>query len=206
MRNSDSAGRAQTTTHTILSAAEALFLDKPYADVSMRELAERAGVTTGALYYHFPSKAELYVAMLRGDFARKKRLLRSAVEDQDSAYENLKRLVSTFVAIPAEKRDLMHLVRRDINAFRDPMRREIIDIYQQALPDIIEGVVERGMQRGELRSGDPTLVARQLIAVLEVALAPYGVRSLGGEQAVVEQVMEAFWNGAGVAEPAAIRS
>ncbi len=204
MQKSDNTGRAQTTTHTILSAAEALFLDKLYADVTMRELAQRAGVTTGALYYHFPSKAELYVAMLRADFARKERLLRSAVQDQASAYENLKRLVSTFVAIPAEKRDLMHLVRRDINAFRDPMRREIIEIYQQALPDIIEGVVRRGMQHGDLRTGDPTLVARQLIALLEVALAPYGVRSLGGEGAVVEQVMEAFWDGAGVSEPTAV--
>lgn len=204
MRNSDTRGRARTTTHTILSAAETLFLDKLYADVTMRELAERAGLTTGALYYHFPSKAELYVAMLRADFARKERLLRSAVDDQESAYQNLKQLVSTFVAIPAEKRDLMHLVRRDINAFRDPIRREIIEIYQQALPDIVEGVIRRGMQHGELRSGDPTLAARQLIALLEVALAPYGVRSLGGERAVVEQVMKAFWNGAGVAEPAAV--
>ncbi|MDX1601069.1 MAG: hypothetical protein R3191_06105, partial [Anaerolineales bacterium] len=106
-----------------------------------------------------------------------------------------------FVMIPAEKRDLMHLVRRDINAFRDPMRRDIIEMYQRSLPDIIASIVQQGVKRGELRSGDPTLIARQLIGLLEVALAPYGVRELGGERAVVDQVMEMFWRGAGSREP-----
>ncbi|MDX1601334.1 MAG: TetR/AcrR family transcriptional regulator [Anaerolineales bacterium] len=184
-----------------MSAAEALFLEKLYADVSMRELADRAGVTTGALYYHYPSKAELYYEMLRADFAEKRRLLKGVVDRRASAYGNLESLLRAFVTIPAEKRDLMHLVRRDINAFRDPMRREIIAIYQRSLPDIIAWVVHQGVKRGELRPGDPTLIARQLIGLLEVALAPYGVRELGGEGAVVDQVMEMFWRGAGNGEP-----
>lgn len=184
-----------------MSSAESLFLDKLYADVSMRDLAQRAGVTTGALYYHFPSKAELYYEMLQADFAEKRRLLKDVVDPHGSAYNNLENLLRTFVTIPPEKRDLMHLVRRDINAFRDPMRGEIIAIYQRSLPDIIASVVRQGVKRGELRPEDPTLIARQLIGLLEVALAPYGVRKLGGERAVIEQVMEMFWRGARHGEP-----
>lgn len=200
MTKPSSPTRARATTNSILAAAESLFLNKLYADVSMRELAQRAGVTTGALYYHFPSKAELYYEMLRADFARKRSLLQDAVDDRLDAYANLERILTTFVTLPAHKRDLMHLVRRDINAFRDPMRRQIIGIYQRALPGILAEVVQAGIDGGELRGDDPTLLARQLIALLEVALAPYGVRSLGGEQAVVEQVLRVFWNGAGVNE------
>lgn len=42
------------------------------------------------------------------------------------------------------------------------------------------------MDRGELHTGDPTLAPRQVITILEVALAPYGIRTLGGEEAVVD--------------------
>ena len=46
------------------AAAEKLFVEKNYADVSMRDIAQAAGVSTGALYHHFPAKDKLYYAML----------------------------------------------------------------------------------------------------------------------------------------------
>ena len=58
--------KSETTVSGILAAAEALFLVKNYADVSMEDIAEAAGVTKGALYHHFASKEALYVAMMQG--------------------------------------------------------------------------------------------------------------------------------------------
>ena len=45
---------------TILNAARGEFLKKGYQGATMRDIARRAGVTTGALYFHFPGKDELY--------------------------------------------------------------------------------------------------------------------------------------------------
>lgn len=49
----------------IIAAARELFARSPYADVSITDIASAAGVTHGLLTYHFGSKRNLYLAVLR---------------------------------------------------------------------------------------------------------------------------------------------
>jgi AcrR family transcriptional regulator len=51
--------RAQQTRSTIVEAALALFRERGYEAATMREIASRAGVSTGSAYYYFGSKEEL---------------------------------------------------------------------------------------------------------------------------------------------------
>src|SRR5512140_1088145 len=53
----------------LLDAAVQLFTERGYTATSVREIVERAGVTKPALYYHFASKEDLYLAILN-DLAR----------------------------------------------------------------------------------------------------------------------------------------
>jgi AcrR family transcriptional regulator len=56
--------KAQITRRLILEAAAALFREKGYAEVSLREIAQAAGMKTGSLYYHFESKESLVEEIL----------------------------------------------------------------------------------------------------------------------------------------------
>jgi len=105
--------KSESTVANILAAAQSLFLEKNYADVTVTEIAEKAEVTKGALYHHFPSKEDLYLTMLHADLAHKRQLLRAAVEMQGSCRARLRRLTEIFLELPPEKRDLIKLVRRD---------------------------------------------------------------------------------------------
>ncbi len=51
--------RAQQTRAAIVAAALALFRERGYEATTMREIASRAGVSTGNAYYYFGSKEEL---------------------------------------------------------------------------------------------------------------------------------------------------
>jgi AcrR family transcriptional regulator len=66
--------RNQATRSALRSAGVALFAERGYADVSVNELAKRAGVTTGALYHQFGSKEGLfkavYAELVQGTWAR----------------------------------------------------------------------------------------------------------------------------------------
>ena len=53
----------------ILAVAEPRFLAASYADVTMDQIARKAGFTKGGLYHHFPSKEALYLAMMQTDLA-----------------------------------------------------------------------------------------------------------------------------------------
>ncbi len=55
---------AQETRGRILDAAESVFHEKGVAHSSLEEIAGRAGVTRGAIYWHFKDKADLFEAMM----------------------------------------------------------------------------------------------------------------------------------------------
>ena len=56
--------QAEQTRSAILLAAEQLFLDKGVASSTLEQIARAAGVTRGAVYWHFQNKAHLFHALL----------------------------------------------------------------------------------------------------------------------------------------------
>ena len=57
--------KALETRESILDAAEDVFFDKGVSNTSLNDVAVAAGVTRGAIYWHFKNKADLFDAMCR---------------------------------------------------------------------------------------------------------------------------------------------
>jgi TetR/AcrR family acrAB operon transcriptional repressor len=55
---------AQETRNRILDTAEEVFRDHGVASTSLADIADAAGVTRGAIYWHFRNKGDLFAAML----------------------------------------------------------------------------------------------------------------------------------------------
>ncbi len=58
------AARSARTRAALLRSARTLFAEKGFADTGREEIAQRAGVTRGALYHHFASKVEVAAAVV----------------------------------------------------------------------------------------------------------------------------------------------
>jgi len=188
--------KSGTTIAAILGAAEKLFLARNYANVAMDDIAEAAGVTKGALYHHFRSKKDLYLAMMHSDLKQKQARMRAGVEMKGSCYERLRRLTESFLELPPEKRDLIKLVRRDVNIFKGPARDRLVRAYQAALPDQVEVIIRDGIRRGELADADPRVLAWMFVAIVEVALTPYAEHVLENQATMLDFVMGLFFQGA----------
>jgi AcrR family transcriptional regulator len=61
--------REQTRQQLLLAAAR-VFARKGFAGASLEEISELAGYTTGALYYHFANKEQLFLDLLRTGWSR----------------------------------------------------------------------------------------------------------------------------------------
>ncbi len=55
--------RRQHTRDLLLDAAEEVFAERGFEGASLDEIAQRAGYTRGAIYKHFSSKADLFLAL-----------------------------------------------------------------------------------------------------------------------------------------------
>lgn len=58
------AERTAATTSQILQVARKLFAEKGFAETSIEDIVRGAGVTRGALYHHYESKADVFQAVL----------------------------------------------------------------------------------------------------------------------------------------------
>jgi len=55
---------ALATRHRLIDAAELLFQSQGVSQTSLQQIAEQAGATRGAIYWHFKDKADLFNAMM----------------------------------------------------------------------------------------------------------------------------------------------
>ena len=55
---------ADATRQALLDAAEAVFYAKGVGRASLAEIAQAAGATRGAIYWHFKDKVDLFNAMM----------------------------------------------------------------------------------------------------------------------------------------------
>ncbi len=178
-----------------MASARDLFLERTYAEVTLAEIARHAGLTKGAIYHHFQSKEELYLALLHGDLEAKSRLFDEALETPGSSRERLGRLTRAFMELSPPDQRLIRLVRRDINVFNGEVREDLVRTYQRILPDKIERIVRDGIAAGEISGGDPRLLAWHFVALVEVVLVPYATEVLGQADAKLANVLDLFFDG-----------
>lgn len=189
--------KSETTIATILEQAASLFLATNYSDVTMNDIARAGNLTKGALYHHFASKEELYLAMMHAHLDRLRNVFARAMADRTGCRDRLRSLTRAFLALPPEHRDVMKLVRRDINIFKEPARSDLVHAYQQCLPEQVEAVLREGMSEGEIRPADPRLLAWQFVAAVEVILNSYADHVFDTVDLKLEFVTALFFDGAG---------
>jgi AcrR family transcriptional regulator len=129
------------TRARLLRAAGELFAEKGFRGATLRDIAERAGANLAAGNYHFGSKQDLYLEVVREHFERmERRLAAIGATPEPEALERLSRedlvaLLRTRVATVLESL----LEEGAIHATL--MQRELCD-PSEALPLIVERFVE----------------------------------------------------------------
>jgi len=148
----------------ILLAAERLFATEGYPTVSLRRIADEAGVPLALIHYHFGRKEDLYSAVFaRGHRSVKARVaalqtLPSCKQRRPSRRSRVRRIVEAFVAPVLNRaadepqtyallaaRELLTrdtpLNRQVLRDHFDPMAHAFIDALHQTFPDATRGEV-----------------------------------------------------------------
>lgn len=97
----------ERTRARILDSALEVFAAKGYAQTSMDEIAGRAGVTKGALYWHFEDKLRLYRALVDRAMEMQTAALMPALERASSPKEAVGTLVKAYLRFYRENGLLM---------------------------------------------------------------------------------------------------
>ncbi|QTD46653.1 TetR/AcrR family transcriptional regulator [Ottowia testudinis] len=162
------ARRKQARPGELLEAALALFVEKGYAATRVEEVAARAGVSKGTLFLYFPSKEELFKAVVRENAGRHVAdAMREVAGYTGTSAELLREFIqrwwTQYGGTPAA--GLTKLIMSEAANFPD-LAQYYQDEVVQPSHALVRRIVQRGIERRELRDVDLNLAAHLIVAPL----------------------------------------
>ncbi len=158
--------RKQTRPQELLDAALALFVEKGYAATRTEEVAHAAGVSKGTLYLYYPSKEDLFKAVVRQNLVN---LIAEGLETlaqfEGSSSDLLSRLMNTWWErvgnTPAA--GIHKIVLSEVRNFPELASFYAAEVMEPA-DRLFSGAVRRGIDSGEFRPVPVHEVAHALMA------------------------------------------
>jgi len=98
----------------ILAAADELFGDGGYDAVSVRDVAERAGVNKALVFYYFGSKEELFAQVLTRYYEAHRGALEAAFDGGGTLVDRMRRLIDSYFDFMSDNRRFARLVQQQI--------------------------------------------------------------------------------------------
>jgi AcrR family transcriptional regulator len=105
-------GRRGDTRARIQCVALELFAEQGYERTSLREIAERLGVTKAALYYHFKSKEDIVRSFSEDHFARLDALIAWARE-QPPGLDTGREIIDRYVEVLTDGSDVFRFLEQN---------------------------------------------------------------------------------------------
>jgi AcrR family transcriptional regulator len=178
--------RAVRTYAQILTTAADIFAAKGFSEVTLADIAERAGVTKGAIYFHFANKEAIAVAVSEEYYARLRavaaRVRQMGVAPLDTAAQFLTQMAVSL---------------RDDSVFQAAVRlhtENALTGTSSPTPfvsyiEMLSGLLREARDKGDLVPGrDPDAMARVLVAAF------FGAQhiswALHGRADIIERIQE----------------
>ncbi|HEY7349454.1 MAG TPA: TetR family transcriptional regulator [Ktedonobacterales bacterium] len=162
---------AAATRQALLDAALIVFSQKGYAAARLEEIAENAGVSRGAIYWHFGSKAELYSILVDETMGRIQGVVDRAVSGGGS-WLDIQRRVMIYIITLLEEDETYRAVQ-ELTILKTGLAPELgegMRKKQEAMRQLeeeIAGYYREGIALGEVRANlDPVIAARAMLAYL----------------------------------------
>jgi len=150
----------------ILAAALELFGERGYAATSVDDIAARAGLTKGALYYYFADKADIARDLHHDLWTRLKDEAMRGITPGGDALANLRR------AFDAHLTALQHLPEAHFflrQFWAVPALDAMGRLEREASLGFVEALLREGVAAGHIAPLDPTALARVLLGVFSEA-------------------------------------
>jgi AcrR family transcriptional regulator len=160
--------RKAATRAQILQSALICFSNKGYHQTSMDDIVAQSGLSKGALYWHFESKKDLFIALVEWFMVEMSEEIAHAWTDGMSAADKIRAMAMVSIEsseqmLPFFKVFLDFWAQTSEDEQLLQIFEEMIKRYQHQLAEVIE----EGIARGEFRSVDAPLFSLALFGMFD---------------------------------------
>lgn len=150
----------------ILDAAIQVFAAKGFATASTREISEAAGIKEPLLFYHFKSKASLYLAAFEDQIAKLAQGLDVALAEQEDAWARLRTFVECYLAYHIDYEPGLGVTVRELNGLPEDLATNIARMHHDMIHARLIQLLKSGVDSGAFRPIDARASAVAILGIM----------------------------------------
>ena len=152
----------------IMGAAKEVFARKGFHATTIADIAKRAGLAYGSVYWYFDSKDDLFHALMAAEEGALRGHIAAALDVPAESFgqeESLRVAVRATLEFFEADKATVKLLLRDPYAMGERFEKHLGGIYERFVDDI-ETFVVAAQERGEVVAAPPRMVAYTLAALV----------------------------------------
>ncbi len=146
---------AAATRERLLDAALISFHAKGYAETTLDDIARQAGITRGAIQWHFGNKAELFNTMIRECYQRAMAKFKDIYTDGGTPLQRLRRILISWLSYPETDNEFRIML--EVTMLKTVVTSELTEGMQEKIQgnrasvQFFARLIQQGIDTGEIR-------------------------------------------------------
>ncbi len=137
----------ETKEERILESAMKLFSEQGYHNTTISQIANRADVAKGTVYWYFDSKEDLFQAILLTGINNLSEVMEKRVEEEDEVIEKLKIVIEIIFDFFKQGREIAKMFWESQIAFKKDFKERIMKFNREEIK-FIAGIIDEAKEEG----------------------------------------------------------
>lgn len=153
----------------ILEAAKEIFSNTGYHAADVNKIAQLAKIAKGTVYLYFPSKKDLFLAVIEAGIDSLTSQMESTIKENTNPLEQIKSAIRTYMLFFKNNQKFYRLlVNPDLEIFED-VSEKFKDIKLAKLPQIAD-TINDGINKKLIRSIDAATLSYMILGMVDFVL------------------------------------
>jgi TetR/AcrR family transcriptional regulator len=142
----------------ILDAAREMLFEKGLNATSINQIAKKAELGVGTIYFYYKSKEELFAELQAEGLELLYSKIKRACEKEPGAAGKLKNTAQVFFRFTKENKDYFDIINYFLSAPEQiftPGLKDLVDQHGNRVISLVENILAEGIESGDFKKIDP---------------------------------------------------
>lgn len=167
----------QPKYHQIIEAAVEIIAENGYHSSQVSKIAKKANVADGTIYLYFKNKEDILISVFKekmGEFIAE---IESAISHQTTVSDKLLTLIQVHYEQFIQSPYLAIVAQLEIRQSKPELRYEINNVLKSYL-NVIDAIINEGIEKGEIRADvNPKLIRQMIFGTIDETITTWVMKS-----------------------------
>lgn len=161
----------------IIQAALEVIAENGYHASQVSKIAKKANVADGTIYLYFKNKEDILISVFRERMGQFISEIESSIKTENNSTDKLKTLIKMHYKQLTDSPFLAKVTQLELRQSKPELRREINKVLKSYL-DIIDSIIEQGIEEKEIRDDiHPRLIRQMIFGTIDETVTTWVMKS-----------------------------